>query len=49
MAKLSEIHSRPEAYAGSIAIEGWVKTERQSKSVGFIEITDGTSSGSGCL
>jgi asparaginyl-tRNA synthetase len=43
MAKLSEIHSRPEAYAGSIAIEGWVKTERQSKSVGFIEITDGTS------
>ncbi len=43
MAKLSEIHARPEAYAGSIAVEGWVKTERQSKSVGFIEITDGTS------
>ncbi|MDO4568488.1 MAG: asparagine--tRNA ligase [Clostridia bacterium] len=42
MLKLSELCSSPERYAGDISVRGWVKTERRSKSVGFIELTDGS-------
>ena len=42
MLKLSELHVQPEKFAGRVNVSGWVKTERQSKAVGFIEITDGS-------
>ncbi len=43
MVQFSQLHSNAETYVGRIEVVGWVKTERQSKSVGFIELTDGTS------
>ena len=42
MLKLSELHVQPEKFAGRVNVSGWVKTERQSKAVGFIEITKGS-------
>ena len=42
MLKLSELHVQPEKFAGRVNVSGWVTTERQSKAVGFIEITDGS-------
>ena len=42
MLKLSELHVQPEKFADRVNVSGWVKTERQSKAVGFIEITDGS-------
>ncbi|MBR2644107.1 MAG: asparagine--tRNA ligase, partial [Clostridia bacterium] len=33
----------PESYVGAITVCGWVRTAREGKSVGFIELNDGTS------
>ena len=43
MNRLKELHACPEKYQGAVEVSGWVKTERQSKVVGFIELTDGSS------
>ena len=40
--KLSQIQKTPESYAGPIAVCGWVRTVREGKSLGFIELTDGS-------
>ena len=42
MIRLFELHKDPAAYAGSIEVSGWIKTARQSKTVGFIELGDGS-------
>ncbi|MBO4383929.1 MAG: asparagine--tRNA ligase [Clostridia bacterium] len=42
MVRLYELHKDPEKYAGKIEASGWVKTSRESKSVGFIELSDGS-------
>lgn len=43
MIKLYQLHNDPKAFAGSIEVSGWIKTARQSKTVGFIELGDGSS------
>ena len=43
MIRLSEIRLAPEKYAGPIEVCGWVKTAREGKAVGFIELGDGSS------
>jgi asparaginyl-tRNA synthetase len=40
--KLSQIQKSPEEYAGPVAVCGWVRTVREGKTLGFIELTDGT-------
>ena len=42
MLKLRDIQRTPEKYAGPLSVGGWVKTVRQGKAVGFIELNDGT-------
>ena len=42
MIKLSELVKSPEKYAGDITVSGWIKTARESKNIGFIELTDGS-------
>ncbi|MBO4563295.1 MAG: asparagine--tRNA ligase [Clostridia bacterium] len=42
MVRLYELHKAPERFAGDIEVSGWVKTSRESKSVGFIELSDGS-------
>lgn len=42
MVKLCELVNDPAKYAGSITVSGWIKTVRESKSIGFIELTDGS-------
>ena len=42
MVRLYELHKDPEKFAGPIEVSGWVKTARESKSVGFIELSDGS-------
>ncbi|MBS1455901.1 MAG: asparagine--tRNA ligase [Clostridia bacterium] len=40
---LKDIFSNPEAFSGrTVRISGWAKTIRDSKSFGFIELSDGT-------
>ncbi len=41
--KLKDIQKSPESYVGAITVCGWVRTAREGKSVGFIELNDGTS------
>ena len=43
MVRLCEIFKEPAAYAGPIQVAGWVRTVRDSKAVGFIELADGSS------
>ena len=43
MVRLCEIFKDPAAYAGPIQVSGWVRTVRDSKAVGFIELADGSS------
>ena len=43
MVRLCEIFKDPAAYAGPIQVAGWVRTVRDSKAVGFIELADGSS------
>jgi asparaginyl-tRNA synthetase len=40
--KLSQIQKSPELYAGRIDVCGWVRTVREGKTLGFIELTDGS-------
>ena len=42
MVRLYELHRAPEKFVGPIEVSGWVKTSRESKSVGFIELSDGS-------
>ena len=42
MVRLYELHKAPEKFAGAIEVSGWVKTSRESKSVGFVELSDGS-------
>ena len=42
MLKLRDIQRSPEAHAGKIIVGGWVRTVRQGKAMGFIELNDGT-------
>ena len=41
--KLKDIQNAPESYVGAITVCGWVRTVREGKAVGFIELNDGTS------
>ena len=41
--KLKDIQKAPESYVGAITVCGWVRTAREGKAVGFIELNDGTS------
>ena len=41
--KLKDVQKAPESYVGAITVCGWVRTVREGKSVGFIELNDGTS------
>ncbi|MBR4434646.1 MAG: asparagine--tRNA ligase [Clostridia bacterium] len=43
MVKLFELNNDPSAFVGKIEVSGWIKTARQSKTVGFIELGDGSS------
>lgn len=40
--KLAQIIRAYEKYQGDITVQGWIRTARQSKNVGFIELTDGS-------
>ena len=40
--RLRDIEKNPERYVGAITVGGWVRTVRESKSFGFIELNDGT-------
>lgn len=42
MLKLKDVQSAPETHAGKITVCGWVRTVRESKTLGFIELVDGT-------
>ena len=42
--EINKIYKTPQEYGGkSITVCGWVKTIRDSKSIGFMEINDGSS------
>ena len=41
--KLKDIQKAPESYQGEITVCGWVRTVREGKAFGFIELNDGTS------
>ena len=40
--KLSQIQKSPESFVGAISVCGWVRTVREGKTLGFVELTDGT-------
>ncbi len=42
MIRLKDIQKDPGAYQGPVQVCGWVRTVREGKTVGFIELTDGT-------
>ena len=42
MLKLRQLQQSPEQYAGMVEVCGWVRTVREGKAFGFIELTDGT-------
>ncbi len=42
MLRLCELVRTPERHAGPIQAAGWIKTVRESKNVGFIELNDGS-------
>ncbi len=41
--KLKDIQKAPQDYVGAITVCGWVRTVREGKAFGFIELNDGTS------
>ena len=42
--EIAELYRDPAAYAGQqIAVSGWIRTVRDSKAIGFMEINDGSS------
>jgi len=42
MPKLKQLQADPQAFAGAVTVCGWVRTVRESKTAGFIELTDGS-------
>jgi len=42
MPKLCELVRAPKAHAGAADVSGWIRTVRESKNAGFIELTDGS-------
>ena len=42
MLKLRQLQQAPAQYAGHVEVGGWVRTVREGKTVGFIELTDGS-------
>ena len=42
MVRLCEVFKEPAKFAGAIEVAGWVRTARESKTVGFIELADGS-------
>ena len=42
--KLKDIQKAPETFVGAITVCGWVRTVRESKTFGFIELNDGSRS-----
>ena len=42
MIRLCELNKEPAKYAGEVEIAGWVRTVRDSKNIGFIELSDGS-------
>lgn len=42
MLSLREVFAQPQKYEGEIQVCGWVRTVRQGKAFGFIELNDGT-------
>ena len=42
MIRLYELNKDPAKYAGEVEIAGWVRTVRDSKNIGFIELSDGS-------
>lgn len=42
MIRLCELIASPESYQGEIEVSGWIKTARESKNIGFIELGDGS-------
>ena len=42
MIRLYDLIAAPERYEGAIEVCGWIKTARESKNVGFIELSDGS-------
>ena len=41
--EIAELHRDPAAFAGKkIAVSGWIRTVRDSKNIGFMEINDGS-------
>ena len=41
--KLKDVQRAPESFVGAITVCGWVRTVREGKAFGFIELNDGTS------
>lgn len=41
--KLKQVQANPGAYAGEITVCGWIRTVREGKTAGFIELADGSS------
>lgn len=39
---ISDIFKAPESYSGEVTVCGWVRTVRDSKNIGFIELNDGS-------
>ena len=42
MVRLCELIRAPELYTGGVEVAGWIKTARESKTIGFIELSDGS-------
>ncbi len=42
MIRLCELIASPESFKGEIEVSGWIKTARESKTIGFIELSDGS-------
>ncbi|MDO5111055.1 MAG: asparagine--tRNA ligase [Clostridia bacterium] len=42
MVRLCELIRTPEKYVGGVEVAGWIKTARDSKTIGFIELSDGS-------
>ena len=42
MIRLKKIQKDPASFAGPVEVCGWVRTVREGKTMGFIELTDGT-------
>lgn len=43
MVRICELHKDAQSHIGSIEVAGWIRTVRESKTLGFIELSDGSS------